>query len=67
MKCPECGGKLSTIDTIPYNDDVIYRRKRCKDCRYILRTIEYEIEKEGFNNEHYNKALQMKITNKGRK
>lgn len=45
MKCPNCGGKTGVVETI-YNPDAneIYRRRRCSECKQIVRTVEFEIE-----------------------
>ena len=39
MICPECGGKLATIDTLPIEKE-IYRRKRCTTCGLRMYTRE---------------------------
>lgn len=47
MRCPKCDGKLRTMDTIPYSDNSIYRRKKCLECGRLLYTMEFEVEQNG--------------------
>ena len=44
MTCPNCGGKLSVVNTLPYEDQ-IYRQRKCKSCGCILWSIEFIVEK----------------------
>jgi len=46
MDCPKCQGKLKTVQTIQYDEDVTLRRKKCTLCDMIYHTKEI-IMKEG--------------------
>lgn len=50
MDCPNCQGKLKTVQTIQYDEDVTLRRKKCILCGMIYHTKEV-IMKEGDNDE----------------
>ena len=44
MTCPNCGGKLYVVNTLPYEDQ-IYRQRKCESCGYMPWSIEYIVEK----------------------
>lgn len=44
MKCSTCGGNTYITDTIVTPNNEIYRQKKCKDCKKIFYTIEFEVE-----------------------
>mgnify|MGYP006383826749 CR=1 FL=1 len=60
MRCPACKGKLKTVDTIPYSDNSIYRRKRCLECGYLFYTIEFEVERNEKGRKEINEAAREK-------
>ena len=60
MRCPTCKGKLRTVDTIPYSDNSIYRRKRCLECGYLFYTIEFEVERNDKCRKEINEATREK-------
>ena len=43
MKCPKCGGEISTYDIRPREDNRNWRRKRCIECDYRFTTVELTI------------------------
>ena len=55
MNCPECGSPSVYVkDTIPSNDERIFRRRKCFDCGINFRTVEIvddgtEDFKRGYN------------------
>lgn len=59
MICPDCGSKnVGVIDNSgnPETNE-IYRKRRCKDCRYIFYTIESEVIPTAlFKNDFYNNS-----------
>jgi transcriptional regulator NrdR family protein len=44
MTCPECGGKIRTIETAQIGTEETYRRKKCTDCGRTMFTIEFEVD-----------------------
>lgn len=44
MTCPECGGKIRTLETAQIGTEETYRRKKCVDCGRTMFTIEFEVE-----------------------
>lgn len=42
MVCMKCGSKTGVIDTIK-QDDVIYRRRKCKACGHLQWTEEIDL------------------------
>lgn len=46
MNCPECGGKVVTIDT-KHDSDSIQRKKKCVSCQNIFFTSEIESSDKG--------------------
>ena len=40
MYCPKCGGNARVMDSIPYSNTEIYRRRKCLECRYIFKSVE---------------------------
>ena len=40
MKCPNCGSKLGIIDTLPEIKAGKFRRRKCKNCGQLFRTLE---------------------------
>lgn len=41
MICPNCGkGEIKTMDTMPRRNGETYRRKKCKNCNALFRTVE---------------------------
>jgi transcriptional regulator NrdR family protein len=56
MKCPECDGKVTVIETrnnAPLNE--IYRERKCRECGCVFYTLEFEIESDNaFEKEWHN-------------
>lgn len=44
MKCPKCGGEIKLLESINTPSNEIYRKRKCKDCKKIFYTIEFEVE-----------------------
>ena len=44
MKCPKCGGEVKLLESINTPSNEIYRKRKCKDCKKIFYTIEFEVE-----------------------
>ena len=41
MKCPHCNSSnIGVIDTLPGASNTEYRRRKCKDCGGLFRTVE---------------------------
>jgi transcriptional regulator NrdR family protein len=41
MKCPHCNsGNIRVIDTLPGASNTQYRRRKCKDCGGLFKTVE---------------------------
>ena len=43
MICPKCGGKTYVVETRT-NDESVYRRRKCKDCKHLIFTAERECD-----------------------
>lgn len=51
MKCPKCNGEsVYVMDTLPSDNNTIYRRRRCSDCNFRFNSI--EITEEAYVNGH---------------
>ena len=59
MKCPNCGGKLYVVNTLPYEDQ-IYRQRKCKSCGDTPWSIEYIVEKNDTLKKEVAKAWKFK-------
>lgn len=59
MTCPNCGGKLYVVNTLPYEDQ-IYRQRKCKSCGYMPWSIEYIVEKNEALKKEINEAWKLK-------
>ena len=59
MKCPNCGGKLYVVNTLPYEDQ-IYRQRKCKSCGDTPWSIEYIVEKNDILKKEVAKAWKLK-------
>ena len=56
MKCPKCGGKLFTLDTVNNPDDhETYRQLMCTMCGEQLYSVEFEAEDNIQFRETFNK------------
>ena len=65
MYCPKCGSNARVMDTIPYSDTEIYRRRKCLECKHIFKSVEIIDEdvpsdKEIEFNRRYEKAYMSK-------
>ena len=41
MKCPHCCSEnIGIVDTLPGASNTQYRRRKCKDCNGLFRTVE---------------------------
>ena len=40
MYCPKCGGNARVVDSIPYKDTEIYRRRKCLECKHVFKSVE---------------------------
>ena len=57
MTCPECGSNNVYVnDTLPGEDNHIYRRRKCRNCGYGFRSMETIIEKNGPHDYSFYKA-----------
>ena len=44
MTCPKCNGKLQITDIVHNpKEHETYRLKKCRSCKYIFFTVEYEV------------------------
>ena len=59
MKCPNCGGRLYVVNSLPYEDQ-IYRQRKCKSCGYMPWSIEYIVEENEALKEESNEAWKLK-------
>ena len=59
MKCPNCGGSLYVVNSLPYEDQ-IYRQRKCKGCGYMPWSIEYIVEKNEALKKEINEAWKLK-------
>ena len=59
MKCPNCGGRLHVVNSLPYEDQ-IYRQRKCKSCGYMPWSIEYIVEKNEALKKEINEAWKLK-------
>lgn len=44
MICPNCGEETRVVDSRKVGDDVVWRRRECKRCRYRFNTEERMVE-----------------------
>lgn len=41
MICPKCGcAKIRVVDTLPDEEQRVFRRRKCTDCGFIFHTVE---------------------------
>ena len=59
MECPNCGGRLYVVNSLPYEDQ-IYRQRKCKSCGYMPWSIEYIVEKNEALKKEINEAWKLK-------
>lgn len=59
MTCPNCGGRLYVVNSLPYEDQ-IYRQRKCKSCGYMPWSIEYIVEKNEALKKEINEAWKLK-------
>lgn len=68
MKCSKCGSdNLRVMDTFPYLDEEVYRRRKCLDCGELIYTVEYEVECNDEFQKTYKELGRMKRSNKSEK
>lgn len=61
MICPDCGSvNITVVDTAPGDHNVVYRRRRCSDCKRLIFTVEFEVNDNRFFREEYSKAWKKK-------
>ena len=61
MVCPECKSvNITVVDTIPGDYNEVYRRRRCKDCKQLIFTVEFEVKDNSFFRELYTEACKKK-------
>lgn len=56
MVCPDCGGKLTVVDTVRDEDDV-YRRRKCAVCGRLVYTLESEVEADAKYHSNWNNLI----------
>lgn len=44
MKCPECGGKLTSRLALETEENEIYRKRPCPECGCVFHSIEFIVE-----------------------
>ena len=61
MVCPECkSANISVVDTMPGNYNEVYRRRKCKDCKRLIYTVEFEFKDESLFGELYSQSYRKK-------
>lgn len=70
MSCPKCGGDAKVIDTVNnFEDDEVYRKRKCDDCGHIIYSVEIEVQmsKQFLDrwNEHHRQTSHKKHSKKG--
>lgn len=61
MTCPECNSENVYVkDTIPGTDGKVYRRRHCRDCNVLFRTMESCMEDTEESRAEYAEAVRNK-------
>lgn len=54
MKCPDCNGKVRTIDSVNTRYNEVYRKRKCTECGYIFYTCECTVKSDVEFKEEWN-------------
>ena len=71
MRCPHCNSPdIRVMDSLPGNSKTLYRRRKCKRCNKLFRTVEIVDDgSEAFDAKYYaaSKRKVLKYMSKGDK
>lgn len=61
MVCTVCGRDVRVTDTLPSDDNCIYRRRKCLECGHSFFTMEIEIDiLDRYHSQNWKRAYELK-------